>query len=294
MFFTTLDYSNEVKVAVWLCDGNIQYLHGKHIALFLAALLTFLIFLLPYTLLLTVAQWLQANSNRRVFHWINKPRIKPFLDAYQAPFRDQHRYWTGLLLCLRCVLSLVFAYNAQADPSINLLAISSVAFGLVVVTRYTGAVYRKLHVDVLETSFLVNLGILAIATYYVKLAVVPASQAVVISTSVGVALATSTGVVLYHTYLQVWPKLQQRVHCLCDFVESKSSIDSSEEEGNEYNDTSTLVTPTTTIIDPPHPEQPDLINIDDNSSGKYHPLITPYANFIELREPLELINDDVP
>ena len=188
----------------------------------------------------------------------------------------------------------MFAYNAQADPSINLLAISSVAFGLVVVTRYTGAVYRKLHVDVLETSFLVNVGILAIATYYVKLAVVPASQAVVISTSVGVALATSTGVVLYHTYLQVWPKLQQRVHCLCDFVESKSSIDSSEEEGNEYNDTSTLVTPTTTIIDPPHPEQPDLINIDDNRSGKYHPLITPYANFIELREPLELINDDDP
>jgi len=63
MFFTTLNYSNEVKVAVWLCDGNIRYLHGKHIALFLVTLLTLLIFLLPYTRLLTVGQWLQSKSN---------------------------------------------------------------------------------------------------------------------------------------------------------------------------------------------------------------------------------------
>ena len=130
---------------------------------------------------------------------------KPFLDAYQAPYRYQHRYWTGLLLCLRCAL---FACNTQADPNINLLAISSVAIGLTVVTRYTGAVYRKLYVDFLETSFVVNLGILAIATYYVKLAVVPVNQAAVVYTSVGVAFSTFIGVVLYHTYLQVWPKLE--------------------------------------------------------------------------------------
>jgi len=173
-----------VNVAVWLCDGNIRYLHGKHIALFLVALFTLLLCLLPYTLLLTVGQWLHANFSQRWFHWINKPRIKPFLDAYQAPYRDQHRYWTGLLLCLRCALFLVFACNIQADPSINLLAISSVAIGLTVVTRYTGAVYRKLYVDFLETSFVVNLGILAIATYYVKLAVVPVNQAAVVYTSV--------------------------------------------------------------------------------------------------------------
>ena len=54
MIFTTLDYSDEVKAGVWLCDGNVRYLHGKHIALFLVSLLTILIFLLLYTLLLTV------------------------------------------------------------------------------------------------------------------------------------------------------------------------------------------------------------------------------------------------
>ena len=107
LFFTFLDYPNNVQLAVWLHDGNIQYLHGKHVSLFLVALLTLLILFLPYTLLLTLGQWLQANSNRRCFHWINNPKIKPFLDAYHAPYRDQHRYWTGLMLCLRCALLLV-------------------------------------------------------------------------------------------------------------------------------------------------------------------------------------------
>ena len=41
--------------------------------------------------------------------------------------------------------------------SINLLAISSVAFGLILVTCYTGAVYSKIYVDVLEASFTLNL-----------------------------------------------------------------------------------------------------------------------------------------
>jgi len=86
LYFTFLDYPNDVQVAVWLCDGNIQYIQGKHAALFLVALLTFLVLFLPYTCLLTVGQWLQAKSNRRFFYWINNPRIKHFLDAYQAPY----------------------------------------------------------------------------------------------------------------------------------------------------------------------------------------------------------------
>ena len=63
LLFTFLDYPNGVHVAVWLHCGNIKYLHGKHIVLFLVALLILLILFLPYILLLTVGQWLQAKSN---------------------------------------------------------------------------------------------------------------------------------------------------------------------------------------------------------------------------------------
>ena len=214
LFVTFLDYPNDVQVAVWLHDGNIRYLHGKHIALFPVALLTLLILFIPYTLLLTVGQWLQAKSNRRFFHWINNPRIKPFLDAYHAPYRDQHRYWTGMMLCLRCTLLLVFAFNTHADPSLNLLVIGTAVTGLLTLAHFTGLIYKRLYLDILEISFILNLGILAVATYYVKLAVVQVSQAAVAYTSVGIAFATFIGVLLYHTYQQVWPKFQQKINQL--------------------------------------------------------------------------------
>ena len=35
LYFTFLDYPDEVRVAVWQYNGNILYIHGKHIPLFL-------------------------------------------------------------------------------------------------------------------------------------------------------------------------------------------------------------------------------------------------------------------
>jgi len=47
-------------------------------------------------------------------------------------FEFLYQYWTGLMLCLRCALFLVFAFNTQDDPSLNLLA-----NGAVVMASYT-------------------------------------------------------------------------------------------------------------------------------------------------------------
>ena len=288
MFFTLLDYPDEVQVAVWLYDANVQYFHGKHIILFLVASLILLFLFLPYTVILTVGQWLQAKSNGRCFYWINKPRIRPILDAYQAPYKDKHRYWTGLLLCFRCALFLVFAFNTRADPSLNLLAISSVAFGLTLVTRYTGAVYKRLYVDILEASFILNLGILAVATYYVKLAEVPVSQAAVAYTSVGIAFTTFIGVLLYHTYEQVWPKLQQR--CMNKKKKSESVTEYIELESVDHK--VKRLAPTVTVVERPTPRPLYVINNDSQSKQVRSWLLAPATKFSELREPLNLIDSD--
>ena len=39
-------------------------------------------------------------------------KIKPFMDAYHAPYKKDTRYWTGLLLLVRCVIFLTFAVNS--------------------------------------------------------------------------------------------------------------------------------------------------------------------------------------
>ena len=83
------------KSVVWLYDGNVLYLQGKHVPLFLAALLLLLTISLPYTTPLLLAPLLQ-KSKHRAFFWMTK--FKPLFDAYMGPCKDNCRYSVGLLL----------------------------------------------------------------------------------------------------------------------------------------------------------------------------------------------------
>ena len=95
---TELEYSDKLVRVVWLYDGNVDYLKGKHIPLFTAKLLLLLISL-PYTAVLIFIQYLQHWSGYRVVFWVKK--LKPLFDAYTEPYKDRHCYWTGLLLLVR-------------------------------------------------------------------------------------------------------------------------------------------------------------------------------------------------
>ena len=191
---TYLEYPTYNR-SVWLYDGNIDYLSGKHIPLFLVAVLVFLFLFLPYTLLLLFGQCLQAISHLRLFSWVNK--LKPFLDAYHAPYKAKHRYWPGLLLTVRFFLLLVFALNLQQDPSINLLA-TLVGTGLLHLWAWvSGGVYRSWCLDALEGSFVLNLIILVGATMYTnQVRLSEGSQVAVGYTSVSIALATFIGILV--------------------------------------------------------------------------------------------------
>ena len=87
--FTLLEYPDGSVKRIWLYDGNVDYLKGKHIALFVAALLLLLFISLPYTVALLFIQCLQYRSRYRILAWVR--RLKPLLDAtegYAAP--DQY------------------------------------------------------------------------------------------------------------------------------------------------------------------------------------------------------------
>ena len=193
IYVTYLEYPTYNRW-VWLQDANIDYLSGKHIPLFLVAVLTFLFLFLPYTLLLLFGQWLQALSHLRLFSWLNSTRLKAFMDSYHAPYKPKHRYWPGLLLVLRFALLIVFSLNPQQNTSINLLAILVGTGFLVVWAWVVGGVYKNWRLDALEGSFVLNLIILVAATYYVQLA--EGSQLVVGYISVSIALATFIGILI--------------------------------------------------------------------------------------------------
>ena len=101
---------------VWHYDANIAYRGKRRALLMFTALLLFVVFFIPYTLILFAIQRLQPFSHYKVFGWINQ--FKPLFDTYTGPYKDKHCYWTGLLLLdsVRIALFTVFSTNTSGDP----------------------------------------------------------------------------------------------------------------------------------------------------------------------------------
>ena len=197
---TELQYKNHNKT-VWLYDGNVPFLGGKHSLMFGFAVMVFLFMVLPYTLLLLCGQCILLKSNWRIFCWINNSKVKAFLDSYHGPYRVKHCYWPGLLLLVRVILLPPVAFAHSYDASVNLLAVSTVVIAILTWAWMAGGIYKNRWLDVLEASIMLNLGILTAATYYYKMQVNNESPVYVSLTSLGVMFLTFIGIMAYHVHL---------------------------------------------------------------------------------------------
>ena len=221
--FTSVSQPNGQNAKlVWLPDGNVYYLSGKHIALLIAGLLFTILFLTPYTLVVCFIQHLQRHSGLRLLRWVHK--IKPLLDAYTGPYKDRYRFWTGLLLLVRIILFLAFAVNALGDPSLNMLFINITANCLLALKWMLRGIYKKWLLDILEASSFLNLSILSAATLYVQLA--GGNQVAITSTSTGIACVTFVGILIYHIHSSItnsmyWRSLKAS---LSQFFKTRNTI----------------------------------------------------------------------
>ena len=182
---------------VWHYDGNIAYLGKRHAPLLFTALLLFVVFFIPYTLILFAIQWLQPFSHYKIFGWINQ--FKPLFDAYTGPYKDNHRYWTGLLLLVRIALFTVFSTNTSGDPAINLLAITVTIVCLFSYLALFAGVYKVCLLNILEYSFLLNLIILSMGVLYAT-SVDNKPVYVVTQISVAISLCITLIIIAYHSF----------------------------------------------------------------------------------------------
>ena len=204
--FTFLNFLDGSRKKVWVYDGNIDYLEGSHIPLFLAGLVAFIFLLLPYTLVLTFVQYLRRRTGSRMLFWVR--RLKPFFDAYTGPYKDKYSFWVGLLLQVRSILFLVFAFNALGDPAVNLLATALTGFLLAIVLQGLHGVYKSWPLNILELLSFFNLSVLSQATLYVSKA--GGNQTAVVCISVGIAFLTFVAILFYHmTFTRVWRRLME-------------------------------------------------------------------------------------
>jgi len=153
--FTYISYPDGHVEYVWLYDANIGYLSTKHIPLFVVAVLFLIFFLLPYAFVLTFIKFLKAYSHWKLLSWVN--RMKPIFDAYTGPYKDQYPFWTGFLLVTRNTLFLIFAFNFTDEPGLNLMSCALASLLILVLIANLRGIYKKWSLDVLESSFHLNL-----------------------------------------------------------------------------------------------------------------------------------------
>ncbi len=153
-----------INQRVWVYDGSISFLNGKHLILLTTALIILTSIFVPYTFLLMFGQCLKHVPQRKGLHWVNGRVLTTFLDSYHAPYTKRHRYWTGLGLLVRCCLFTLFGMGYSLK--INFLLI--VVFVLVIfMVRLSGnRIYRRMMANVSEVFFLGNLGFLALGLLY--------------------------------------------------------------------------------------------------------------------------------
>ena len=164
--FAILSYPDGSYHVVWLPDATFPYLRGKHIVLFIIAVVILLIGTL-YTALLFSWQWLLQHQDKMIFMWTKHQKLCHFIEPYHAPYTFEHRYWTGLLLLVRVLLYIISAINVTGDPRVALVS-TIIVVGCLLALK--GVLEKKIYsewlVDTTEIVIYINIVVFATLTLY--------------------------------------------------------------------------------------------------------------------------------
>lgn len=265
--YTKLTYPNET-VTVWLFDPSLDYMEGKHISLAVVAVVILATGIF-FNIVLLFSKFIISHAT--------SVYINTFLEAFHAPFKPNHKYWAGLLLLIRNVSYFVSEFlNAGGNPRYNLSFIFALVMGLLMIKfvyvcmanfsdisvrnlkrvfqeyaygtlrdqsnsecvhKCSGIVYNNPLLDLLETSFLVNLSVLTYFTLYIS--VDGGKQSALFYVSSSIVFATFLGILAYHicSYTFISNHLKK---CGKKLIKESKVLDTGRD--NNYGSTSTTDT----------------------------------------------------
>ena len=187
---------------VWYFDGNVEYFSIKHTFLFCVAIFFLLFYIIPYTSFLTgVKYFLQYRLTNR--YW-----IRPFVDAFCAPFKDKYRYWFGARLWL-----LIFSYIAYAGLSSQPYSLALIHCILLICFTIIQAAlmpYKNTVLNCLDLFFLGNIIILYTLGLYSSNTggfQVLDNIKIFVSLIISIAFLMFLGIIAYHFYLVLGHRL---------------------------------------------------------------------------------------
>ncbi len=184
---------------IWLFDGNIEYFTSLHAVIVIVPAAITLILIAVYMLMMVFIKQIEQYTSK----------LKPLLDAYGGPFKDQYRFWFGVRLQVLSVMCLVYAYTGTDDP-IMAVIIQQILLILFMALQAYVQPFRNQFLNVLDLLLMLNL-------YFLLLSVVKLYNSneevhfIVISLLLCLAFFLFTLLLVYHTYKfpRIHDKLQQ-------------------------------------------------------------------------------------
>ena len=196
-------HSDNHTTVIWQLDGNLKYLSGKHIPLFMLGAALCLITLLA-TLALLFIQCLQKNTGFICIAWVD--RLRPFFDAYTGPCHVHYRFWPGFLFFARLTL---FVLNTLVIDKNNFnlyIIIAACVLILIIALVLPNGVYNRWTLNVLESTFFINLGmvcgLVAIFSPDIKYTS-DTTTPYIVYPSVALTMALFVGILIYHCRKQL-------------------------------------------------------------------------------------------
>ena len=186
------------KTVVWKWDSNIPLFGLKFSILFVVCLLMLPLVLLPLSFFLIFTKHFYR------FNFVVK-YLKPYLDAFQAPFKDSHRYYPGVELIIRN-LSFVLGNNVLDGPKARALANLLCMLHLVYFCSFRP--FKCLSKTILYTSFILNVQCVIISSMYSNRNFESTSYIVLFTTSMFIAFAEFGGIILYCLYINYLHKIK--------------------------------------------------------------------------------------
>ena len=201
--FTTISSLDGPVRRVWLIDGNLPYMGKQHAPLFAATMLLLVFMCIPYATLLTLVQWLQRYSHKRVLRWMLK--LKPFIDAHTGPYKDKHRYWPGFLLLVRAGMFFLFALTSQNNQRVNAALVTVVTICLIFYLLFIRGVYKTRILNIIEVAFLLNLCVLSISSFFQEILYKPNLNfsLYIVYISVGIAFVYTCLLLVCHAAVRI-------------------------------------------------------------------------------------------
>jgi len=212
----TIDGNHIETRLIWLWDSSIP-LFGKHfIPLFVVSLVVLLTVLLPLNLCL-----LFTKVSYRIKFVSN--HLKPFLDAYQAPFKLKHYYYFGIELLIRPVL---FAFGNGILAPHKTMAVYSFICGILLIYLCVFKPFKSSATSILYTSFVLNLSCKILLYLYFDNKTTSTSYVILFNTLVVIALTEFGCTVLYHFYAS---QLYKYRHVAISLAKIARSLDNFQE-----------------------------------------------------------------